>query len=136
VLNWSISRNYKEICNSTKISVTPVMYLTRGGNVQRPLTSGPRGWPAGRPSFMSIWHAASCTCVYTRRGRPRWWRMSVEAKPHGRPALWLGWLATTWQVTDLTKSVTPPWTPINTPLLVKIRTHTTFWRFHLQSFHS
>jgi hypothetical protein len=24
------------------------MYLTRGGNVQMPLTSGPRGWPAGQ----------------------------------------------------------------------------------------
>jgi hypothetical protein len=47
VPNWSISRNYKEIWNFTKISVTPRVYLTRGGNVQRPLTSGPRGWPAG-----------------------------------------------------------------------------------------
>jgi hypothetical protein len=24
------------------------MYLTRGGSVQRPLTSGPRGWPPGQ----------------------------------------------------------------------------------------
>jgi hypothetical protein len=24
------------------------MYLTRGGNVQRLLTSGPRGWPSGQ----------------------------------------------------------------------------------------
>jgi hypothetical protein len=24
------------------------MYLTRGGSVQRPLTSGPRRWPAGQ----------------------------------------------------------------------------------------
>jgi hypothetical protein len=31
--------------------------------------------------------------------------------------------ATTWRVTDLTKSVTTPWTPINTPLSVEIRTH-------------
>jgi hypothetical protein len=43
VLNSSISRTYKEIWNSTKISVTPGMYLTRGGSVRRPLTSGPRG---------------------------------------------------------------------------------------------
>jgi hypothetical protein len=48
VLNWSISKNYKEIWNSTKISVTSEMYLTRGGSVERPLTSGPRGWPAGQ----------------------------------------------------------------------------------------
>jgi hypothetical protein len=33
---------------------------------------------------------------------------------------------TTWRVTDLTKSVTPPWTPISTPLPVEINaTHTT-----------
>jgi hypothetical protein len=24
------------------------MYLTRGGSVQRPLTSGPKGWPTGQ----------------------------------------------------------------------------------------
>jgi hypothetical protein len=100
------------------------MYLTRGGSVQMPLTSGPRGWPAGRPGFMSVWPAASCVCVYMRRGRPRQWRRSMEAEPHGWLATWLGRLATTWQVIDITKSVTPPWTPINTPLSVEIRTHT------------
>jgi hypothetical protein len=46
VPNWSISSNYKENWNSTKISVSPGMHLTRGGGVQRALTSGPRGWPA------------------------------------------------------------------------------------------
>jgi hypothetical protein len=46
VPNWSISRNFKEIQNSTKISVPPRVYLTQGGSVQRPLTSGPRRWPA------------------------------------------------------------------------------------------
>jgi hypothetical protein len=46
VSNWSISRNYNENGNSTKISVTPGLYLTRGGTMQRPLTSGPRGWLA------------------------------------------------------------------------------------------
>jgi hypothetical protein len=43
--NWSISRNYKKIWNSTKISVTLGVYLTRGASVQRSMTSGPRGWP-------------------------------------------------------------------------------------------
>jgi hypothetical protein len=43
VLNWNISRNYKDIWNSNKISVTLGMYLTQGGSVQRPLTIGPRG---------------------------------------------------------------------------------------------
>jgi hypothetical protein len=91
---------------------------------------------AGRPGFMSVWPAALCTRVYMRRGRSRQSRKSVEAEPHGRPDTWLGRLASTWQFTDLTKSVTSPWTPINTPLPVEIRTHATFWRFHLQSSHS
>jgi hypothetical protein len=47
VPNWSISRNYKEIRNSTKISVTSGMHLTRGGHVQWPLTCGLVG---GRPA--------------------------------------------------------------------------------------
>jgi hypothetical protein len=46
VPNCSISKNYKEIWNSIKISVTPGEYLTRGGSVQRSLTSRPREWPA------------------------------------------------------------------------------------------
>jgi hypothetical protein len=50
VPNWSISRNYKEISNTTKISVTPGIHLTGGGHAQRPLMCGPSGWPAG-PTF-------------------------------------------------------------------------------------
>jgi hypothetical protein len=33
---------------------------------------------------------------------------------------------------QLNQVVTPPWTPINTSLPVEIRTHTTFWIFHLE----
>jgi hypothetical protein len=51
VPNWSISRNYKEILNFTKIILIPGVYLTRGGSVQRPLTSGPRGWSAGETQW-------------------------------------------------------------------------------------
>jgi hypothetical protein len=29
------------------------MYLTRGGSVQRPLTSGPRGWLAGQKPWLA-----------------------------------------------------------------------------------
>jgi hypothetical protein len=94
------------------------MYLTRVGSVRSPLTSGPRGWSASRLGFMLVWLVALCTRVYTRRGRPRRWRKLVEAETHGRPTMWLGWPATTWLVTDLTKLVTPHWTPINTPLPV------------------
>jgi hypothetical protein len=44
---------------------------------------------AGRPGFMLVWPTTSCTRVYTRRGRPRRWRKSVEAVNHmgGRPLL-------------------------------------------------
>jgi hypothetical protein len=53
VLNWSISRNYKEIWNSTKISVILGIDLTRGGRVQRPLTCGPSGWQAGQTPWLA-----------------------------------------------------------------------------------
>jgi hypothetical protein len=108
-------------------------------DTRRKYTKAANKWAqgvVGRPGFMSVWPAASCTRLYTRRGRQRQWRKLVEAKPHGRVETWLCWPATTWRVTDLTKLVTPPWTPINTPSLVEIRTHTTFWRFHLQSSYS
>jgi hypothetical protein len=67
---------------------------------------------ANQSGFMSVWLEASGTRVYTRRGWRRRWRKSVEAESHSRPAMLLGRLATTWRVTNLTKPVTPPWTPI------------------------
>jgi hypothetical protein len=48
VPNYSISKNYKEIKNFTKISVTLKIHLRRGGHVQTPLTCGPSGWLAGQ----------------------------------------------------------------------------------------
>jgi hypothetical protein len=42
--NWSILLSYKEIRNTTKITVTPGIHLTQGGHVQRPLMCGPSGW--------------------------------------------------------------------------------------------
>jgi hypothetical protein len=53
---------------------------------------------------------------------------SVEAAPLGRPA-------TIRHQTDLSKLVEVPLTPINTPLMVKVDTHTTLWKFLLQSSH-
>jgi hypothetical protein len=94
------------------------MYQTRGGSVQWPLTSGPRGWPVGQV-LCQFGQRLRAHVSTQEGGRPMRWRKSVEAEPHGRPT-------NTWQVTDLTKLVTPPWTPINTPLPVEIRTHTTF----------
>jgi hypothetical protein len=117
VPNWSISRNCKEIWNSTKISVTPGVYLTRGGSVQRLLTYVPGG---GRPAPpCSLSQAGFAVTLSKRRywGIPCWRLMEVGLH---------GWSATTWCVTDLTKSVTPPWTPIS-PLPVQIKaTHTTY----------
>jgi hypothetical protein len=101
VPNGSISRNYKEIRNSTKISVTPVIHETRGGHVQRPLTCGPSGWPAvnflGGDALQEV----------------------VEWNP--MPGV-DGGRANTWRVTNLIKSVTAPETPINTPLLMEFNT--------------
>jgi hypothetical protein len=51
---------------------------------------------------------------------------SVEAAPPGRPVMWLGRMATTWCQTDLSKSVEVPFTPINTPLMVKVNTPHSF----------
>jgi hypothetical protein len=64
MLNWSISRNYQEIWNSTKISVTLRMYLTGGGSVQRPLTSGPRGWLAR--FYVSLARGFVHTCLHEK----------------------------------------------------------------------
>jgi hypothetical protein len=46
----------------------------------------------------------------------------VEGAPPGRPAMWLGRLATAWRQTDLSKSVEVPFTPINILLVVKVET--------------
>jgi hypothetical protein len=51
--------------NSTKISVTPGVYLTRGSSVQRPLTIGPRGWLTGqtpRPAGPTLQPLAGWLC--------------------------------------------------------------------------
>jgi hypothetical protein len=50
----------------------------------------------------------------------------VEASPPGRPTTWLGCPGTTWNQTDLSKSVDVPFTPINTPLIVKVDTPHSF----------
>jgi hypothetical protein len=53
VSNWSISWNYKEIRNSTKISVTLGIHLAHGGRVQRPLMCGTSGWLAGQTPWLA-----------------------------------------------------------------------------------
>jgi hypothetical protein len=52
---------------------------------------------------------------------------SVEAAPPSRAATWLGRPITTWRQTDLTKLVEVPFTPINTPLTMKVEIpHSTY----------
>jgi hypothetical protein len=46
VPNWSISRNYKNIWNSTKYSVTTQMFVTRRPHGTKPQVKGAQG-PAG-----------------------------------------------------------------------------------------
>jgi hypothetical protein len=48
----------------------------------------------------------------------------MEADPLDRPATWLGSPATTWHQTNFSKLVEVSFTPINTPLMVKVDTHT------------
>jgi hypothetical protein len=93
------------------------MHLTRGGNVQSLLTSGPRGWPAGSPyqPLMGWLHGHALQEAIIKKPK-------LEVGPDGSSAMWLGRPAITWCVTDLIKSVTPPWTPINTPLPVEFNT--------------
>jgi hypothetical protein len=90
-------------------------------------TPGRKGSRADRPCFMPVWPTASRTCVYTRSRWPRRWRKSVEAAPLGQPTTWLGYPATTWHQTDLSKSVELPHGPINTPPpTVEMRWQATF----------
>jgi hypothetical protein len=51
--NWSISRNYKNIWNSTKDSVTIGMFVTRRPRGAKPQVKGAQG-TAGWPQFESV----------------------------------------------------------------------------------
>jgi hypothetical protein len=91
--------------------------------VQRPLTSGPRRWPSG-PTLQPLTGRLHDDTLYEAvTGNPK-------LKVGGGRTPWpagLGRLATTWRVIDLTKSVTPPWTPYKYPLSVEINTpHSTY----------
>jgi hypothetical protein len=78
VPNWSISKNYKEIRNSTKISVTTRIHLTQGGHVQRPLTCGSSGllasqtpWPASSTLQSLVSFLGGDTLQEAVEGNPR-----------------------------------------------------------------
>jgi hypothetical protein len=97
VPNWSISRNYKEIGNSTKISVTPGVHLTRGDSVQKPLTYEPHGWPASQSPWSvgpTLQHLTGClgsdalqeTVIRNLRPTVRGGRATWSADHVARPA--------------------------------------------------
>jgi hypothetical protein len=90
---------------------------------QTPSRVGPE---AGRPAFEAVWPKSWLPRIYTTRRSSNWWRKSVEAAPPSRLITWLGRSATTWRQTDLSKSVEVPFTPINTPLMVKVKTPHSF----------
>jgi hypothetical protein len=135
VLNWSISRDDKvklTKCQNHHHHLGVFDTWTEWVKPQAERAQGPTGRQyslAGRPCFMSVWPIDWRTRVYMRSRRPRRWRKLVEAAPPGRPV-------TTWCQTDFSKSGELPHNPINTPPTMEMRTHTTFWRFHLQSSHS
>jgi hypothetical protein len=64
------------------------MHLTRGGNVERQLTSGPRGWTVGHPHFLASRGLASWARSLgggnkESKAGSRWKPDSVAARPHG-----------------------------------------------------
>jgi hypothetical protein len=102
------------------------MHLTRGGSVKRPLTSGPRGWPAGQTPWpigptlqplTGLLHRHTLQEAVTRNlkledsGSRTPWLVGHVAKPTGQH-----------QACYRLESVTPPWTPMNTPLLMEFKT--------------
>jgi hypothetical protein len=94
------------------------MYLTRGGSVQRPLTSGPSGWPAGQTPLMGRLHGDTLQEAVTGNPKPKVgggqtpWPPDHVARPVGHHLVSY----------RLNQVGNPPWTPINTPLLVEINT--------------
>jgi hypothetical protein len=81
---------------------------------------------AGRPAPLC---SLSRVCFMDTLSRRRYQGIRslklLEARLGGRLAMWLGRSANTWRVTDLIKLVTPPWTPINTPLMEFKTPHST-----------
>jgi hypothetical protein len=96
VPNWSISRNYENIWNSTKDSVTIVTFLTRRPCGAKPHVKGAQG-PAGwhnplvdRSHFESVqtktWRLRSHVGSQEYPMPESWWKLGgVAGRPRGRP---------------------------------------------------
>jgi hypothetical protein len=78
--------------------------------VQRPLTSGPKAWPAGQthwPVGPTLQHLVGWLCGDT-----------LQEAVEGNPKLKVDGGQTPWPADHhlvCYRLVTPPWTPINTP---------------------
>jgi hypothetical protein len=81
--------------------------------VQRPLSNGPRGWPVGQapwPAGPTLQPLMDWLFGDTLQEAVEWNpKLKVGGgKLHGQPVTWLSRPATTWCVSKLAKSVTPP----------------------------
>jgi hypothetical protein len=77
--------------------------------VQRTLTRGPRGWPAGWPHFVASHGLASWAHILGGGNK------DSKVGSRWKPGSVAAWPASTWHVADLIELVTPRRTPINTP---------------------
>jgi hypothetical protein len=95
------------------------MHLTRGDSVQRPLTRGHRGWTANQTPWPTDPTLQPLTCLLREHALQEAVTRNPKLEVGGSQTRWLAGHvarpANTWCVTDLIKSVTPPWTPTNTP---------------------
>jgi hypothetical protein len=133
VLDWSISRNHKNILNSTKECVTTGMFVTRRPRGAKPQVKGAQG---------QVGHTLSQFRPRLDGYAPKSVNKSILGlKVHGEQEEWLaghvdGRSAVHHLQTDSIKSVEAPIDLYVRILVVEFRIHTTFWRFHLQSSHS
>jgi hypothetical protein len=107
------------------------IHITRGGSVQRPLTSGPRGWTANQTSWLASPTLQPLAGLHHRHSLQEAVTRNPKDEVGGSQTRWLAGhvarLSGQHLVTDLIKLVTPPWTLINTPLLMEFKTpHSTY----------
>jgi hypothetical protein len=94
--------------------------------VQRPLTNGPRGWTADQTPWLAGRTLQPLTGWLHRHALQETVTRNLKLEVSGSRTRWQpGHMARPasqhMRVTDLIKSVTPPWTPINTPLLLEFK---------------
>jgi hypothetical protein len=94
VPNWSISRNYKNIWNSTKYTITTGIFVTRRPRGAKPQVKGAQGSSgrpnplAGRSHFESVqaktWWLRSYVGSQEYPMPKSWWKLGgLASQPHG-----------------------------------------------------